>query len=302
MRSFRNRLLVLIIGLVIAAQTVTLLAVLGRTQSAVRSRASEQLNAGAAVAKRFLDYRAMQLANAVGVLAADFGLREAVASGDKATILSAARNHARRIGADLLLVLDVEGKVMVASRRIGLLSPDAVSTLTPETTSSAFLQIDNGSYQVLAVPIRAPDPIAFVAIGFAADQKLALELKQLLDVDVAFVVSAQGQASVASTSLPTAMQPLGTELLMRAIALREPHETRVAGADFLAVSEKLTSGDHQFTIVLLKSMEAVNAPYIELRNTLTMIAFLAVVSPTNLRNLRRASMQCNAALRTANCA
>ncbi len=280
MRSFRNRLLVLIIGLVIAAQTVTLLAVLGRTQSAVRGRANEQLNAGAAVAKRFLDYRATQLANAVGVLAADFGLREAVATSDKATILSAARNHARRIGADLMLVLDVDGKVMVASRPIGPLTPDAVSQLTPETTSSAFLQIDNASYQVLAVPIRAPDPIAFVAIGFAVDQKLALELKQLLDVEVAFVVSSQEQATVASTSFPTASQPIGTGTLMRAIALREPRETQIAGADFLTVSERLNSGDHQFAILLLKSMEAVNAPYVELRNTLTLIAFLAVVLAT----------------------
>jgi diguanylate cyclase (GGDEF)-like protein len=280
MRSFRNRLLVLIIGLVIAAQTVTLLAVLGRTQSAVRSRANEQLNAGAAVAKQLLDYRATQLANAVGVLAADFGLREAVASGDRATILSAARNHSRRIGADLLLVLDVDGKVMAASRPIGVLSTDTVSQLTPETTSSAFLQIENASYQVLAVPIRAPDPIAFVAIGFVIDQKLALELKQLLDVDVAFVVSASGQATVASTSLPTAGQQSATDTLIRAIALREPHEAQVAGADFLTVSERLNSGDHALAILLLKSMDAVNAPYIELRNTLTLIAFLSVVLAT----------------------
>ena len=280
MRSFRNRLLVLIIGLVIAAQTVTLLAVLGRTQGAVRSRANEQLNAGAAVAKRLLDYRATQLANAVGVLAADFGLREAVASGDKATILSAARNHSRRIGADLLLVLDVDGKVMAASRPIGALSTDTVSQLTPETTSSAFLHIDNSSYQVLAVPIRAPEPIAFVAIGFAIDQKLALELRQLLDVDIAFVVSAQGQAAVAATSLPEANQRLGTETLMQAVALREPHEVQVAGTDFLTVSDRLNSGDHQFSILLLKSMKAVNAPYIELRDTLSLIAFLSIVLAT----------------------
>lgn len=280
MRSFRNRLLVLIIGLVIAAQTVTLLAVLGRTQSAVRSRANELLHAGAAVAKRLLDYRATQLANAVSVLAADFGLREAIASGDRATILSAARNHARRIGADLLLVLDVDGKVMAASRPTAELSSDVVGQLMPETSSSAFLQIDNASYQVLAVPVRAPEPLAFVAIGFAVDQRLALELKQLLDVDVAFVVSAPSTATVAASSLPAAGQRIGSEAVMRAIAQREPHESQVAGADFLAVSERLAAGDHQFAILLLKSMDAVNAPYVELRNTLSLIAFLSVVLAT----------------------
>lgn len=280
MHSFRNRLLVLITGLVIAAQTVTLLAVLGSTQSAVRSRADQQLHAGAAVARRFMDYRAAQLSNAVGVLAADFGLREAVASGDQATILSAARNHARRIGADLLLVLNTDGAVIAASRQVGPLSREAVSQLTPENKANAFLQIGNGSYQVLAVPIRAPDPIAFVAIGFAVDQKLAQELKQLLDVDVAFVVSGQGQATLASTSMLPGKQPLGTDFLLRAIGEREPHETQVAGADYLTVSEQLYGGDHQFTIALLKSMAAVNAPYVELRDTLTWITLMAIALAT----------------------
>ncbi len=277
MRTFRNRLLVLIIGLVVAAQTVTLLAVVRRTESAVTTRASEQLTAGAAVAKRFLAYRAAQLANAVGVLASDFGLREAVASGDRATILSAARNHARRIGSDLLLVLDADGNLIASSRNVGSLSSEVTAELTSEIASGHFLQVGSETYQMLSAPIRAPEPIAHVAIGFAVDQELAIELKQLLDVDVAFVVDSRGKASVAATSLLTGRENLSREFLRQMIAVREPHEAQVVGADYLTVSERLSDGDRQFTLALLKSMDAVNAPYVELRNTLTFITSIALL-------------------------
>ena len=91
MNSFRKRLLVLIIGLVIVTQTVTLAAVLASTAHNVEGRAAEQLRSGGSFVQQLIRFRGGQLANGVAVLAADFGFREAVASGDVPTILSAAR-------------------------------------------------------------------------------------------------------------------------------------------------------------------------------------------------------------------
>ena len=94
MGSFRKRLLVLIIGLVIVTQTVTLAAVLVSMRRTVEARAAEQLRAGGTLAENLIAYRGDQLASGVAVLAADFGFREAVASGHAPTILSAAKNNA----------------------------------------------------------------------------------------------------------------------------------------------------------------------------------------------------------------
>ncbi|MDB6103830.1 MAG: hypothetical protein JWO52_3829, partial [Gammaproteobacteria bacterium] len=82
MGSFRKRLLVLIIGLVVVTQTVTLAAVLASTAHTVEGRAAQELRSGGSFAQQLIRFRAGQLANGVGVLAADFGFREAVASGD----------------------------------------------------------------------------------------------------------------------------------------------------------------------------------------------------------------------------
>src|SRR6185437_655328 len=114
MRSFRNRLLALIIGLAALTQTVTLIAVLARTRDDVGARAEEQLRSGGSVVQQLIRFRANELGGAVAVLAADFGLHEAVASGDGATMLSAARNHAGRIGADLVLLTDAQGGVLAS--------------------------------------------------------------------------------------------------------------------------------------------------------------------------------------------
>src|ERR1700694_6221804 len=96
MGSFRKRLLVLIIGLVIVTHTVTLAAVLASTRRTVEARAAEQLRSGGAFAEQLIRFRAGQLANGVAVLAAGFGFREGGASGDSPTLLSAPRNHAPR--------------------------------------------------------------------------------------------------------------------------------------------------------------------------------------------------------------
>ena len=115
MKSFRNRLLVLIIGLIAVTQTVTVVAVLASTRRNVEARAAEQLAAGGSYALQMLQFRASQLAGGVAVMAADFGFREAVASGDAPTILSAASNHSRRIEADLLLVIDPGGNLIAST-------------------------------------------------------------------------------------------------------------------------------------------------------------------------------------------
>src|SRR5438045_8173987 len=71
MGSFRKRLLVLIIGLGVVTQTVTLAAVLVSTRHTVEARAAEQLRSGGAFAEQLIRFRAAQLANGVAVLAAD---------------------------------------------------------------------------------------------------------------------------------------------------------------------------------------------------------------------------------------
>src|SRR5262245_48483465 len=111
MLSFRNRLLILLIGLVVGAQTVTLFTALPRTANIVQQNAEAQLLAGARSAQQLLDYRKDQLSVGVSLLADDYGLKRALGQGEPATVASMLANHAGRIRASLALALDPDGKL-----------------------------------------------------------------------------------------------------------------------------------------------------------------------------------------------
>ncbi len=59
MGSFRNRLLVLIIGLVVVTQSVTTFAVLARVKETVEGRATGELGAGGVFVEQMIRFRAL---------------------------------------------------------------------------------------------------------------------------------------------------------------------------------------------------------------------------------------------------
>ena len=252
MLSFRNRLLILLAGLVVGAQTVTFVTALARTKATERARADEQLVAGAQIARRVIDYRERQLANAVGVLAADFGLREAVASADTLTVASALGNHAARIGADLTVAFDLEGGMIASGEGTRPVDENFVRELAQhgdhEPGVPQFLVTGGTLYQVFTAPMLAPDEIARVALGFEAGAALTRELQDLIGVQVAFRTGDAG-------SMPHA----------------RPVVTSLGGAEYLAMATRVSSGAPAVDVALMKPMDEVLAPYRQLAANLGLI-------------------------------
>src|SRR5215467_250744 len=242
MGSFRNRLLVLIIGLVIVTQTVTLAAVLLSTRRTVEARAAEELRSGATLAKQLIGFRAGQLANGVALLAADFGLREAVTSGHTPTIKSAAVNHAQRIGADMVLVLDTHGHVLAstaaASDDAGVSLAELLADAAGMREQPDFRVFGAHSYQLFLAPVRltasSPETIAWVAMGFVADDRLAARIRDLVGSEVAIVThGADGQVRVAAT-LPLAETAAGSAAAAFPAASDVAHVSRLGEVDYLS--------------------------------------------------------------------
>ena len=144
--SFRNRLLILLIGLVVGTQIVTLFTALSRTEQTERHRADQQLEDGAKNAQLQLKSRERQLANAVAVLTADFGLKDAMALRDRPTLASTLANHGRRIEADLTLALDTDGNLIASAEDSGPVEPEliAAASVMPMILSRMPLSSRNG--------------------------------------------------------------------------------------------------------------------------------------------------------------
>jgi diguanylate cyclase len=280
MGSFRKRLLVLIIGLVIVTQTVTLAAVLASTAHNVEARAAEQLRSGGSFVQQLIRFRAGQLANGVAVLAADFGFREAVASGDVPTILSAARNNAQRIGADIVLLLDTQGNLVTSTAPEVSNSHAPLANLLRDARGPrdqpSFMVFGHLPYQLFLAPVKTPETIAWVAMGFVVDNSLAQRIHDLAGAQVVLVSSGRdGVVSVAST-LPAAQQNLTSALLPEATDTDAPRVVKLAGTEYLGFAQRLDARGDPVDVTLLKPMNEVLTPYRDVRDALLIIDGIAL--------------------------
>ncbi len=281
MGSFRNRLLALIIGLVVLTQTVTLIAVLVRTVGDVDARADSQLRSGGSVVEEFVHFQAAELASGVAVLASDFGLRTAVASGDKATILSAARNHAARIGADLVLLTSASGQLLASSAplasRESVLLRQLIAGAASAPDEAHFVVLAGRCYQLFLAPVRAPNLIGWAAMGFRVDDNLAKRIGDLMDVNVTLLVRGNGGVLIAASTLPPAERALlAANPGLDGMTDAPPRIEKVGGGRYLSFARRLDARS-PVVVLLQKPMSKVLAPYDEVRDALFLIGGIALV-------------------------
>lgn len=284
MSSFRKRLLVLIIGLVVVTQTVTLAAVLASTAHNVEARAAEQLRSGSSFVQQLIRFRGSQLANGVAVLATDFGFREAVASGDVPTILSAARNNAQRIGADIALLLDTHGALVTSTAPEVIDSHTSLAGLLRNAQGRhdqpSFMMFGERSYQLFLAPVRTPETIAWVAMGFVLDDALAQRIHDLAGAQVVLVSHGPDSATHVASTLPSAKQSATSTFLPAGFSKadsNEPNVIKLGGTQYLGFSQRLEAHGDPVDVTLLEPMSEVLTPYQDVRDALLAIDGIALV-------------------------
>src|SRR6202007_2369178 len=114
LRSFRSRILALVLGLVTLVLTAAIVGIAVQARAEVDRQWGAELKTAAGTAREILRFRGSQLTTGVETLTSDFGFREAVSSKDAATLQSALENQRERIDANLVIVLSPSG-VPVAS-------------------------------------------------------------------------------------------------------------------------------------------------------------------------------------------
>jgi diguanylate cyclase (GGDEF)-like protein len=202
---FRHRILLLAVALVVATQLVTLFPVLDLMRRNTDEQATRTVGLAGTLFDEFTRSRADQLLTTVNVLVADYGFKQAVATGDHATIRSALRNHARRAGATVALLLDLDGKVTVSSNgdeRYGAgLTPLSAAEIADEFPHHV-VKIDGTPYQTVTVAMKAPLPVAWVMLGFPIDETLARHLQSLTGLSVSFLALHGGTPEILASTLP----------------------------------------------------------------------------------------------------
>jgi diguanylate cyclase (GGDEF)-like protein len=191
-RSFQARLLYLLIGVLVLLEAGTLIAVHVAGQRTLRRSVTDELRVGARLLDRILESRAQQLALSLRVLAFDFPFREAVAATDLPTITDVLANHGRRISADVVVLVGLDGSVTadtIDGRMIGKPFPFAslLRVAQERGEASATVTFAGKPYQFVIVPVLAPRPIAWVCAGFQIDTRVLEDVRQLTSLNVALV-------------------------------------------------------------------------------------------------------------------
>lgn len=207
LNSLESRIIVFFVVLLMGVQLAVFLSIRAAIEQVAREKIQEELQVGQRVFKRLLDQNSQQLVEATSVLTYDFGFREAIATRDQPTILSALGNHARRIKANGMTLVGLDN-VVVADTLIAesagkpFLHPELITEAQQFGRASAIRQHGEKVYQLVVVPVLAPLPISWVAMAFVIDDQLARELQRITGLDVSFVgLPADGPPRVAASTV-----------------------------------------------------------------------------------------------------
>jgi diguanylate cyclase (GGDEF)-like protein len=226
--------------------TAVLAAALGSVSFANR------VNAERAV-KRQLESNRRLLTLAARGVADDYAFREAVSERDTDTLVSALENGGTRIGAAMVVLTSLEGKVMAASgSRAAVGAHFPIETLQRDATSpgsAPSVMVDHGKiYQLVAVEVKSPLPVAWIIMGFELDQDAANGLAKISGLEVSLlmhtgdiwenVVTSDPVAALGARISEIAAQPTMLPGLERP---ESKHNLERSLADARAPFEKLTT-------------------------------------------------------------
>ena len=289
MSSFRTRILTLLIGLVLAAQAVTVVTLVAQTSRKAREQAQQDLRTGARVLDALLRSRAEQIQQAVRVLVADYGFKEAVTLADADTIASALENSAGRVDARLAVLVDLQGTITAAtSRRIADAYAREIAAVARgaagETPQIAYATLGDTPYLLVSTPVRAPAAIATVVIGFPMDAQLAMKLSALLGYEVGFY-DPQASLPLIATLPESARSALSERLHATGGELAEPIVVALGSESYMVWTAALTGAAGSLRLVLHESLADALAPQEHLRTIILVVAMLAMLTAVPLANV-----------------
>lgn len=194
--NFRNRLALFLVAMLVIVQALTAVFTYSTIRSNLVERGKNQLATATTVLMKQLDVLGQRVGDDVEVLSLDYALRKAVAEHDPATALSALRNHGDRVGATRMMLVELDGKVSADtgdrySPGTAFPFPTLIQTAGSDDQATALAVLDGGLYWIVAVPVRAPVPIAFIVACVPVNDDLLNRLAALSSLSQSMALAAE---------------------------------------------------------------------------------------------------------------
>ncbi|HET8818167.1 MAG TPA: diguanylate cyclase, partial [Xanthomonadaceae bacterium] len=289
---------------VVLVQLATMAVVQVVTERSVRDQLGEQLEVAGRVWQHFHDGRDAQLLESVSVLADDFGFKAAVASNDLATMRSALANQGSRLGADFGVLLDEDGEVSATlvpgqpaaqaaalgplfevARREGAATGTIVLGGEGIAAEAAPAGTQGTLYRVALVPVLAPVPIAWVAMGTEVDAAYANEFSALTGLEASFVGLDGGGMQVYASSLPPERRTALEAIAGSAVGINQVQRVDLGGEPYYAIAEPVSQfaapgqpgNPGRLAVLLQASLAQALEPYAPIRQRILMLTALVTL-------------------------
>ncbi len=290
-KHFQSRLLVFFLVPLLAVLAAVYLAVTSANTRNALAIITDDLELGA---KNFLETLALRndtLAIAGDALSYDYAIKEAYATEDPATILSAMVNLYDRLGlADFIVMVDDETSMIAADT----LRPELVGT-APEwlplieqaraldqrgefPEAADVVIVDGRPYHLTIIPFFSPVIVAWVGLGFEINQAFTQTFADSVatEVSVLFKDTVGNWQSNGSTLEESVQQQLVVEF---AGLIAETGSTiqSLSGEEFVTLARPISADGSSVHVVLQRSLTKQLAPFEALRQVLFTIFALGLV-------------------------
>jgi len=283
-RRLRTRIIVAFAVLVTLVQAIAFVLVNGANDRNAQAKIGQELAVGERIFTRLLDEKRNQLIQTAGVLSADSWLREALVGRDVTSVETALRNHGTRAGADVTMLIDMKNVVVAdasSPSRRGRAFPlvASIEAARNEGRSASVVLLDGRAYQLVVVPVLAPVPVGWIALGVEINDAVASDLQRLTELQVSFFDLEPGHDPrlLASTLVPAARQTLA-ELLKGPLNAGAEHlQLKLAGGEYESrLVEIQVNASRRVLAVLQRPLDEVRATFEQLRVFLMLLAAVSI--------------------------
>jgi diguanylate cyclase (GGDEF)-like protein len=283
----RTRVILLFVAMFVVVEVCSFALVNASNSRNATVKIEGELEVGQRVFARLVRDNAQVLSQSARVLAGDFAFREAVATGDRATIAVALANHGQRIGARAMLYVGLDGKVLADTLENGQTPrefeyPGLLERASITGAAASIEILAHQGFQLVAIPMRTPVQIGWVVLGFPMDVVLAKDVRQLTSLEVSFFAEGLRADGKSWYSLASTVNDVDEARLQRQLPLLEvpdaTHIVSIHGREHQARLISLTTtGGRRIVAVLHRSRSAALSAFDQMRTTLIVLSIFSIL-------------------------
>jgi len=287
-RTFRGRLAFFFLSLVAILLSASFLIVLQANRRHAQRQIEENLHGGSRIFATLTERRLDELNEQARMLAYDFGFKQAFSSAadDRATMRLAMQNWRHRIKANFMVLVSLEKRALYDSdqpQRDGTAFdlPDLIAAAENDDSLEARgLALRDGKlFAVVVVPLLAPEPIAYICLGFRIDDAFAVQLGSLTHLDVSFLN--QNDAPSAWTILASTFDSSHRQRLLASLRSGRGNDevaiVPLRKERFVTLVERLNLRNGKAAVALQRNLDVELEPFRSLEGALLAVGLVGLL-------------------------